>query len=255
MKLLIAIPCYNCEKQVIRVLNSLEKNFESTLDIVLIDNGSTDNTIEVISEYFKKKSLHHISLFQNVENIGLGGTHKVAFNLAIERDCDGVVICHGDDQADVLDITFMINEYASHSCSILGARFMSGSTLSGYQKSRIIGNTALNFIFSLILRRKIVDLGSGLNLFKVSHLALIDFEQLTNGFNFNVEMLLSLIKSRINFRFVPIHWREVDQVSNAKNFNVALSMLSSLLFLYLLSIKDRQQAGVNFQSEFVCSNR
>ena len=45
-KILIAIPCYNCEKQIPRVLSTINKDLASRVEeIAVIDNGSTDNTV------------------------------------------------------------------------------------------------------------------------------------------------------------------------------------------------------------------
>ena len=54
-KILLFIPCYNCEKQILRVLNSLNNEvFNFINEIVLVDNRSEDNTRNVIHEFLKK---------------------------------------------------------------------------------------------------------------------------------------------------------------------------------------------------------
>ena len=60
-KILLFIPCFNCQKQIIRVLNSLDdKIIDSFEQILIIDNRSNDNTQKVIREFLenhKKKKL------------------------------------------------------------------------------------------------------------------------------------------------------------------------------------------------------
>ena len=60
-KILLFIPCFNCQKQIIRVLNSLDDKIIDTIDqILIIDNRSNDNTQKVIREFLenhKKKTL------------------------------------------------------------------------------------------------------------------------------------------------------------------------------------------------------
>ena len=60
-KILLFIPCFNCQKQIIRVLNSLDnKIIDSFGQILIIDNRSNDNTQKVIREFLenhKKKKL------------------------------------------------------------------------------------------------------------------------------------------------------------------------------------------------------
>ena len=60
-KILLFIPCFNCQKQIIRVLNSLDDKIIDTFEqILIIDNRSNDNTQKVIREFLenhKKKKL------------------------------------------------------------------------------------------------------------------------------------------------------------------------------------------------------
>ena len=255
MKILIAIPCYNCEKQVLRVLESFESTLVERMDIVLIDNGSRDKTVDVIKKFCSQKTKHRILLYQNSKNYGLGGTHKVAFDLSIKKCFDATIVFHGDDQAQVGDIYPLLNAYKNNKCSILGSRFSKGSSLINYQSSRIVGNKVLNIVFSIFLKKKIYDLGSGLNLFCNKSLQSISYHSLTDSFNFNVEMLLLFIKEKKCFEFMPITWTESDQISNAKNLNVALSMLKSL-FLWFFSFGRNKpsKTSKDYRSKLICSN-
>jgi dolichol-phosphate mannosyltransferase len=232
MKTLIAIPCYNCQNQIPRVIDAIEnEKLDKSNTILLIDNRSSDDTLKVIKSKIENLSnKQNYLLFQNNENNGLGGSHKVAFNYAINNGYDYVSIIHGDDQARVSDYNELYSTAIEHKCSALGSRFMLDSKRIGYQKSRTFGNVVLNIIFTVLTLRVTKDLGSGINIFNVSDLQKIDFTTLSNAFNFNVDLLLSFYKNKIKVQFVPITWVETDQISNAKNFNVALSMLKSLIF-------------------------
>jgi glycosyltransferase involved in cell wall biosynthesis len=231
MKILLAIPCYNCEKQVSRVFKSLEElaEFSQIESALFIDNRSLDGTTPSLLA-LKKKSIfaHKMIIARNEENYGLGGTHKVAFQYAIAHGFDAVLILHGDDQANTSDIPEMILRAQKKQTSVLGSRFLQESTLENYSLSRILGNRVLNVVFTMATLRPTYDLGSGLNLFITSDLARIPFLKLSDSFNFNVELLLEFYRHNIQLEFMPIHWRETDQTSNARNFNVAFRMLGSL---------------------------
>ena len=45
-----------------------------------------------------------IKVLKNRENYGLGGSHKVAFNYAIENNFDYIIVLHGDDQGSISDM-------------------------------------------------------------------------------------------------------------------------------------------------------
>ena len=65
-KILLFIPCYNCEKQILRVLNSLNNQVFNIVDeIVLVDNRSEDNTRDVIIEFIKKNEKKNFFKFKS----------------------------------------------------------------------------------------------------------------------------------------------------------------------------------------------
>jgi hypothetical protein len=66
----------------------------------------------------------------------------------------------------------------------------------------------------------LTDLGSGLNLYRVKDLKDLDYLSFGDSLTFNYELLLEMIDSDKEFEFFPIQWREVDQVSNARNFKI-----------------------------------
>ena len=230
MKLLVAIPCYNCASQIPRVLTKLSHDFPGNYDVLVLDNGSSDETLSRAKESLNALDFQgDWKLCQNENNYGLGGSQKLTIKIACDEGYDALIVLHGDDQASPSDISRLISIYKNKPKTVLGSRFMAGSILSGYQIVRALGNRALNFVFSIICLRRISDLGSGLNLFRVNDLAQIEFTELSDSFNFNVDLLLKLIEIKAPLEFSPIHWSETDQVSNARNFKVATSMLTSLI--------------------------
>lgn len=230
MKTLIAIPCFNCEKQIPRVLESInQNNIDNFSDILIINNKSQDSTVKAAIRAIKRiVRKNRYKILENDENYGLGGSHKVAFNYAIKNGYDLIAIIHGDDQSKVEDLHKLIQNTKLTSKSSLGSRFMRKSKRIGYQKSRTFGNIVLNLIFTFVTLRVTKDLGSGINLFSTEQLKKVNYNTLTDSFNFNVELLLSFYRKDLPISFLPITWVEEDQISNAKNINVALSMLKSL---------------------------
>ena len=69
--------------------------------------------------------------------------------------------------------------------------------------------------------RKTYDLGSGLNIFKLSALESNEIINFGDDLGFNFDLLLYLYRKKASIKFIPITWKEEDQVSNARNFKVA----------------------------------
>ena len=161
--------------------------------------------------------------------------------MACSDEYDYVAILHGDNQAITSELNNLIDlaENDPKLDAIMGARFLPASTLIGYSLLRIYGNKVINLVYSLLSFKRIHDLGSGLNLFKVSFIKKINYLDCNSSLTFNMDLLLEMIKKRGNFIYTPITWREEDQVSNARIFDIGSR---SLLQLFKWRIGQRKPA-------------
>lgn len=235
-RMLLFIPAYNCEKQITRVLDQLDKRiFAYFEEALVVNNRSTDGTEKVVLEYIKKHPEKPIKLMRNTDNYGLGGSQKMSFHYAIDHGYDYVCMLHGDDQGNIHDFIPMLQKgiYQKFDC-VLGARFMRGSKLKGYSKFRTFGNVVYNFIFAFVTRQRIFDLGSGLNMYKTKMLKDGFFEKFPDNLMFNYVMILASHYYKHKIRFYPVSWREDDQVSNVKMMNQAIMVLK-MAFGYLIN--------------------
>ena len=231
-KILVAIPCYNCEKQLPRVLKKIQASLSSLVaEVLIVDNQSKDGTLKAAQQFLdENKTALKTTLLRNDRNYGLGGSHKVAFNYALQNGFDYVGIIHGDDQAEPQEFCDLAKaaEKDPSLDAVLGSRFMLSSTLKGYSKVRILGNLALNCLYSLASMDAVKDLGSGINLFKTAPLKDGLYLGFSDQFTFNMDLLLYYQHFRKKILFYPITWKEEDQVSNARNFSVGVQALKTL---------------------------
>lgn len=222
---------YNCEKQITRVLGQLTGEICHYLsEVIIINNRSTDNGEATVRNYLRRHTFPlKISLLRNDENYGLGGSHKVAFEYAIKNGFEYILLLHGDDQGDIDNILpYLKNKlYQKFDC-FLGARFMRGSRLKGYSRFRTFGNHVYDILFSIGCRRRIYDLGSGLNMYRVDILKDHFYLKYKDNLMFNYCMILGSSYYGHSIRFFPIVWREEDQVSNVKMVNQAITVLKLL---------------------------
>lgn len=230
MNIILAIPTYNCEKQIQRVIEELQPIQNLFSQIWIVDNRSTDSTLDATKKAIREFKIANAQVFMNQSNVNLGGTHKKVFKESIIFGATHIAILHGDNQATTSELAKLITKSEEgDNRSVLGARFMAGSKLVGYSSKRIWGNKVLNFLYSVVSGRKLKDLGSGINLFNVSDINQIDFRSFGNGLTFNYELILSLVSIKSNFVFEPITWSESDQKSNAKNIEIFTEALKILL--------------------------
>ena len=237
-KILLFIPMYNCEKQIVRVLAQLKGESAQYLNqVIVVNNRSTDGGEQAVIDWLKENPLSvPVALLRNDGNYGLGGSHKVAFDYALKNGFDYVIVLHGDDQGELSNLLPHLKSraYADYDC-FLGARFMKGSKLQGYSRFRTFGNRVYDLLFSLGAGHMVYDLGSGLNMYRVKTLESRYYLRFKDNLMFNCYMLLASYYLKQKLCFFPIVWREDDQVSNVKMFNQALRTLG-MLWAY---IKDK----------------
>ncbi|WP_042195345.1 glycosyltransferase family 2 protein [Paenibacillus camerounensis] len=260
-KIIVFIPMYNCQDQIIRVLTQFDSNVKQYIEeILIVNNRSTDNGEAVAIEKMQKIEDVKVTLLRNVDNYGLGGSHKVAFDYGLKNNYDYLIVLHGDDQGDIREIVPYLQkeEYKNYDC-LLGARFHRDSKLEGYSWFRTFGNRVYNFLFSLVAGRKIFDLGSGLNMYKLEIFKNGYHTKFPDDLTFNYCMILGSIYRKQKLRFFPLTWREDDQVSNVKLTRQAVRVLN-LLRMYgsnrkkFMLTDHRVKVVAGYHSELIYSN-
>jgi dolichol-phosphate mannosyltransferase len=255
-KILVAIPAYNCEKQIGRVIKNFDQSLLDRLSkVIVIDNGSTDGTVAAAQDAVARLGSPKVEVWQNKANYNLGGSHKVAFLTGEKLGMDYVAILHGDDQAKTQELNRLIDTALEHPelGAILGCRFIHGSILSGYSWRRIWGNRVINLAYSVVALRPSKDLGSGLNLFRIKDLTDHRYLGFGDTITFNIDLLLDYFTKKTPLKFLPITWREEDQVSNARNFKVGSAALKKLIRWRFSKIQLQPQPADHYKSGPVSS--
>lgn len=238
---LLFIPMYNCEKQIVRVLDQLlhieggaAKYFRS---VIAVNNRSTDGGEKAVIEWMHTHDAGvPIHILRNKQNYGLGGSHKAAFRYALDGGYEKLAVLHGDDQGRIADALPLLADGSADSDwdAARGSRFMKGSILSGYSRFRTFGNRVFNVLFSIGTMTRVLDLGSGLNVYKVS--ALQDkaadgsywWEKFCDNLMFDYCMMMAFAYRKMSVRYFPIEWSESDQRSNVKMLSQATKTLAML---------------------------
>lgn len=246
IRILVGIPCFNCESQLPRMLKKIKKDTLKIIhEIIIIDNRSTDNTVKnaiTFKRYFAKYGIA-FKVFVNNKNYSLGGSHKVIFDYSLKKSFTHTVILHGDDQANLDNFYPILKniENFDHDC-ILGSRFTSKSKLIGYSLLRIIGNYVFNILFSIRLKRVISDMGSGLNLYSNQLLNKVNFYSSPDDLTFHCKFLIDIYNSKQKVLYTPIDWTEYDQVSNAKLLKQSVKIILLLFGLDRFFYKNKYQS-------------
>ncbi len=105
----VIIPCFNSEKVILNALNSLYIQTYKNIEIIIINDGSKDNTVDVINKYLETRILNVNIISQNNEGV------SVARNRGIEAaKGQYIVFLDSDDMYSsdfIFDLTYCINKY------------------------------------------------------------------------------------------------------------------------------------------------
>ena len=126
-KILIILPTLN-EGNNVSILYSKIKSLKISLDLLFIDDGSNDNTIEIIKKITRKKNAKiKIFLIKRSKRLGIGKAHKDGLNFAYRKKYNFAITMDSDLAHDPKYINNLVYKFMIHlsSLGVLGCRFKS----------------------------------------------------------------------------------------------------------------------------------
>ena len=231
----LVIPCYNeednLEKLLTKISYVLKKFSKERIEIVIVNNGSTDNSEKII----KKHELFHqnlISLLNLKKNKGYGDGINQGINFS-----KGDVVCwfHADLQFDPVEA---LNIYTEYKDKFLNQNIL----LKGNRINRSLfdsfftfGMTCLTF---LLFGKKINDINAQPKIFKRSMLKFINNPPI--DFSYDIYFLLVALNNNIKIQEFPVKWydRNAGEAKGGGSFKLKLKLtLRTIKFLFNLRIK------------------
>lgn len=151
-KLSILIPAYNVERWLSRCLNSILSQVEDDVEIVIVDDGSTDTTLQCANEFAEK--WNNIRVYSK-HNEGVGA----ARNYLLDKACGEFIwFVDSDDYIAEGALRHILSELNSTidllSVSYNGGVFtpFKGSAIEYIQKGYING-----YLWTKIIRRSVIE--------------------------------------------------------------------------------------------------
>lgn len=117
-KILVIMPVYNTEKYVGNAIESVLQQTHQNLHLVIIDDGSTDNSYEVIKEY---ESNERVTVLQNEENRGCYFSRNRGLTY-LDDSYNFFTIHDSDDISDVERFEILMDQFMYSSQNLLGMK-------------------------------------------------------------------------------------------------------------------------------------
>lgn len=214
----IIVPAYNEEKVIRTTVEELQQSFSN---IVVVNDGSSDNTLPILREL-------GVIVISHLINIGQGASLQTGITHALRLGAGTIVSFDADGQHRVSDVIGMLSELDKQDCDVvLGSRFL-GSAEGIPAHRRLLLKAAV--IFSNITTRvKLTDAHNGLRVMNRRAAACLDITQY--GMAHATEITQQFHDAGMNIREYPVTVRYTDY-SKAKGQN-SLNAVNVLLDLLI----------------------
>lgn len=151
----IILPCYNESKNLHHIFQSINEILASRndLEIILVDNGSTDNSLELLQEFENSLNSENFKVISINKNIGYG--HGIMTGL---KNANGSVLAwtHADLQTDIFDVCNAYDHFISHNKNqyFLKGKRVNRSFLDSFF------TFGMSMFASLLLKKKLFDINA-----------------------------------------------------------------------------------------------
>ena len=203
MKISVIIPCYNEEHTILKVIKSVHESLNRyEYEIILVDDGSTDNTKELLEEY--SRSDEKVEVIYHDINSGKGASLRTGFKAAIG---DVVIIQDADLEYDPSEYSKLFKPIQDGKADVVyGSRFKSGDAMRVLYFWHKMGNLFLTGLSNLLTNLNLTDIETCYKVFRKEILDQITIEENRFGFEPEITAKISKIRPRIRIYEVGISY-------------------------------------------------
>jgi len=219
-KISIIIPVFNEEQSIAQTVSEIKK-IDLLDEIIIVNDGSTDNSLDKINE------IEGVKVISHERNIGYGASLKTGAKNALGEilviiDCDG--------SYPVESVTTLL-EFISDYDMVVGARVGKKVKIPLIRKP---AKYCLNLLANILTNSRIPDLNSGLRVFRRSAFAEREY-LLPDGFSLTTTITIAYLSDNRRVKYVPIDYHKREGSSKIKPIRDTLdffTLIVSLVFYF-----------------------
>lgn len=207
-KIVVVLPAYNAELTLEQTYREIP--FDIVDEVILVDDGSADKTVEKAG----KIGIKHIIVHDN--NKGYGGNQKTCYDKAIELGADIIVMLHPDYQYTPRLIHSMVYVIANDIYPVvLGSRILGkGALKGGMPKYKYFANRVLTFIQNLLMSQKLSEYHTGYRAFSANVLKKIKYHKNSDDFIFDNQILAQIFFAGFEIGEITCPTKYFDEASS-----------------------------------------
>jgi hypothetical protein len=209
MKVIAVLPAYNAEKTLERTLADIPRDVVD--EIILVDDASKDGTVELARKL-------GLAVYTHEKNLGYGANQKTCYAKALEHGADVVVMCHPDYQYDPKTIPQLVEPILRQEAdAVFGSRMMKGGALEGGMPLwKHNANVLLTAFENVVLGTYLTEYHSGFRAYSAKVLRSIRFEDNSDGFLFDTEIIVQVLLRHFKITEIPIRTRYFEEASSIR---------------------------------------
>ena len=230
----ILIVAYNAVTTIAKVLKRIPADvWENVEEVVVFDDASRDHTYELVAGLKLLSGQAKLTLIKNDSNLGYGGNQKLGYKYFIEKGFDIVVLLHGDGQyAPEILAHLYAPLVAGQADAVFGSRMMKtygGPLKGGMPYYKYLGNRVLSTFENWALGLNLTEFHSGYRAYSLAALRKIDFEDMTDVFHFDTQIIIKLHHQGFRIREVPIPTYYGDEICYVDGLKYAKDVFKSVI--------------------------
>ncbi len=248
VKIIAVLPAYNAEKTLKRTYDDIPKEWVD--DIILVDDASRDNTVEVSKALGLKTFVHE-------KNLGYGGNQKTCYREALALGADIAVMIHPDHQYDPKAVPELLKPIiAGEADAVFGSRMITRrhALEGGMPYWKFLANIVLTKFENAILGLRLTEYHSGFRAYSARALSSIPLNENSDNFVFDTEIIVQLKCGGFTIKEVPIKTRyfpEASSVGFFKSCQYGLSILGVMAKYLIHRIGVKKYPGFVIKSETI----
>lgn len=198
---LVIIPTYNEAENIEKIINAVLSKSEQ-LEVLVIDDNSSDGTSEIVASLMKKDNRIHI--IKRPQKMGLGTAYVAGFKYALENNYDFVFEMDADFSHDPDDLPRFIELLDKYDL-IIGSRYVNGVSVVNWPMKRLLLSFFACRFARIVTGVPVRDLTSGFKCYSRRALESVDWGKFkVDGYGFQIQSVYGVFCARLPLKEIPI---------------------------------------------------